>query len=80
MVTADKNAFAVFIIHDVERTVCDDHAVTGAKALRNQIAVIQPFLHHDQQMRASLLDVLDGADDELRIDIGIAVHLLAVEL
>ena len=80
MVTTDKNAFAVFIIHDVERTVCDDHAVTGAEALRNQIAVIQPFLHHDQRMRAGLLDALDGTDDEFRIDIGIAVHLLTVKL
>ena len=67
MVTADKNTFSVFIVHDIEGTICDDHAVAGAESLRNEIAVVQPFLYHDQRMRAGLLDALDCGDDVLRI-------------
>lgn len=80
VVTTDKNAFAVFIVHDVKSTVCDDHTVAGPESLRNEVAVIQPFLHHDQRMRTSLLNLLHCRDDELGIDVGVGIHLLVVEL
>ena len=80
VVTADEHSFAVLIIQDIERSVCDDHTIAGTKAVRYEVAVIQPFLHHDQRVRAGLLDALDLVDDELRIDVGVALHLLAVEL
>ena len=80
MVTADKHAFSVFIVHDIEGAVCDDHAVAGTESLRNEIAVVQPFLHHDQRMRAGFLDAFDCGDDVLRIDVGIGIHLIGVEL
>ena len=76
MVTVYEHALAVLVVHDIKRTVCNDHAVAGTKAGWNKIAVIQPLLHHDQRMRTGLLDALHCGNDELRIDIRVRFHLL----
>ena len=80
MVTVYEHALAILIVHDIKHTVCDDHAVTRTKSLRNKVAVIQPLLHHDQRMRTGLLDALHCGNDELRIDISIRFHLLILIL
>ena len=80
VVTADEYAFAVLVIHDIQCPVCDDHAVAGTEARWNQIAVIEPLLHHDQWMRAGLLDALHRGNDELCVNVSVRFHLLVLVL
>jgi len=60
----------------------DTQPIMGActKSLWNQVAVIQPLLHHDQWMRASFLDTLHRGNDELCIDVGVFFHLFVLVL
>ena len=80
VVTVYKYALAVLVVHDIKRIVCDDHAVTRTKSLWNQIAVIEPLLHHDQWMRAGLLDALHRGNDELCVNVSVRFHLFVLVL
>lgn len=84
MVGINKNAFAVFIVTDVQDAssfyiMADDQHICGTEARRCDVAVIHPLFHKDQRLTAVSLHLLDNADHELVVGIGALLQLLRVE-
>ena len=74
VVSLDQNASAVLVVHDVERTVCDDDAVAGAEALLDILGVIEPLFDQDHRVRTDFLGLLDQLHYEGYIPIGTFLH------
>ena len=70
----DQNASAVLVVHDVQRPVCDDDAVTGAEALLDVLGVVEPLFDQDHRVRAGFLGLLDQLHYEGHIPVGAFLH------
>lgn len=74
VVSLDQNASAVLVVHDVQRPVCNDDAVAGAKALFDILGVVEPLFDQDHRVSAGLLGLLDQLHYEGHIPVGTFLH------
>ena len=75
---ADLHAFAVLIVHDVQLTVCNDDAVSGAEAVLYPAGEIHSLLDQDDRVGAGLFCSLQKLRYIGGIPGGAVLHLLVV--